>query len=106
MDTIKTARHLLADRILRDSLGKSLREWVIEHRAGTAERPRLTPMAWGQLAKKLAVATNGEVAVTQLTLRSWFAEELAAVRAENEDQEDETEREVGLPQEPLFSEAS
>ena len=102
----KPPRYLLADRILRDSQGKSLREWVFEHRAGTAERPRLTPMAWGQVAKKLALATDGEVAVTQLTLRSWFAEELAAVRAENEDHETEAQREATLQQEPLFSEAS
>ncbi|MBN8882177.1 MAG: hypothetical protein J0H73_07675 [Salana multivorans] len=84
----KPPRYLLADRILLEKQGKSLKEWVFEHRL------RLTPVAWGALAKKLARDTDGVVAVTQLTLRSWFADEISAARAEADaDEADDSEGE-------------
>lgn len=75
--TTNSPRYLLAERILRETQGKSLREWVFE------QRKRLQPAPWAAIADRLGVATDGIVAVSVLTLRTWFAEDIEAARAAN-----------------------
>lgn len=70
--TNKPPRYLLADHILWETHGKSLCQWVFEH------RKRLQPVSWAVLTERLASATDGQVSVTQLTLRAWFADEIEA----------------------------
>lgn len=70
--------YLLADRILRDSQDTSLRDWVLER------RQRLHRVSWAELVARLARVTDGQVVITTVTLRSWFAADLARARADDE----------------------
>lgn len=70
--------YLLADRILRETQGVSLRDWVLQR------RQRLHRVSWAELARRLGRATSGQVSVTTVTLRSWFAVELERARSQDE----------------------
>ncbi|WP_156740514.1 hypothetical protein, partial [Occultella aeris] len=73
-----TPLYLLADLILRDAQGASLRDWVLERRR------RVHQVTWAELADRLARATDGQVVATTVTLRSWFVAGLVRARAEDE----------------------
>lgn len=73
--SMASSLHLLADRILRHTQGTSLRLWVL------GRRWRLHPVS---LVDCLVRATDGRVVITTVTLRSWFAAELARARGEDE----------------------
>ena len=70
--------HLPADRTRRDSQDTSLRDWVLER------RQRLHRVSWAELVERLTRFTDGQVVITTVTLRSWFAADLARARADDE----------------------
>lgn len=89
----KSALYRLADALLKAQGYAGLQEWVYTRRL------RLQPKPWGAIASELARVTDGEVAVTSVALREWFADEMAKERAEDSDDDDDS---TALRQEPLF----
>ena len=80
----RTPLYKLADALLK-AQGKEggVHDWVYERRM------RLQPKPWGAIAAELARVTGGDVAVSSVALREWFAEEMAAERVRDPDASEE-----------------
>lgn len=95
--TSRSPLYRLADVLLRAQGHEGVREWVY------ARRMRLQPKAWGAIAGELARVTEGEVSITSVALREWFAEEMAAERLKDPDATADDVDDAQAPdQEPLF----
>lgn len=79
----KSPLYRLADLLLKQQGHEGVSAWVY------ARRMRLQPKAWGAIAAELAAATAGEVNITSVALREWFAEEMAAERSRDPDSGDD-----------------
>ncbi len=64
----------LADVLVRGAVGQSLHEWML------AGRTRVERLSWPRMSAELARLTEGRVAATTVTLRSWMAADLRTSR--------------------------